>query len=90
MTLCLAQSLMDNDGAFVAQNQIENYIAWYREGYMSATGECFDIGSATRLALESWQKFFGSRKGTMDEEVLGEGQGLVDKVLKRKVRTLFP
>lgn len=63
MTLCLAQSLVDTNGVFVARDQIKKYIAWYEDGYMSATGKCFDIGMATRTALTIWRDFFNAGRG---------------------------
>ena len=33
-------------------DQMERYVRWYRRGYLSSTGECFDIGNTTRTALE--------------------------------------
>lgn len=68
MTLCLAQSLVDTDGVFVAQDQIKKYIAWYEDGYMSATGKCFDIGMATRTALTIWRDFFINAGGRGGED----------------------
>lgn len=63
MTLCLAQSLVDTHGIFVAKDQVEKYISWYENGYMSATGKCFDIGMATRTALTIWSDFFQAHGG---------------------------
>lgn len=68
MTLCLAQSLVDTHGVFVAQDQIKKYIAWYQDGYMSATGKCFDIGMATRTALTIWRGFFNAGRGGVGKE----------------------
>jgi ADP-ribosyl-[dinitrogen reductase] hydrolase len=50
MALCLAESLIarrDLDPA----DQLTRYLRWYREGYLSSTGTCFDIGHTTRRAL---------------------------------------
>lgn len=101
MTLCLAQSLVDTHGVFVAQDQLKKYIAWYENGYMSPTGKCFDIGMATRTALLMWSDFFGAsgekkkKKKKMEEEEKDEGvdgvdahlagQVLIDKALKHEV-----
>lgn len=76
MTLCLAQSLVDTHGVFVARDQIKKYIAWYDDGYMSATGKCFDIGMATRTALTIWRDFFYAGRG-------GEGKGTKKKKKKQ-------
>ena len=53
MTLCLADSLCALS-SFSESDQAARYIRWYRHGYLSATGACFDIGAATRVALEIW------------------------------------
>ena len=50
MALCLATSLVECDG-FDARDQMERYVRWWREGYLSCTGRCFDIGDTTRTAL---------------------------------------
>lgn len=50
MALCLADSLIEKEG-FDSYDQLQKYVRWYKEGYNSSTGTCFDIGSATRQAL---------------------------------------
>lgn len=50
MVLCLAESLIEKNG-FDPVDQMKRYVRWYREGYMSSTGRCFDIGNTTREAL---------------------------------------
>jgi len=39
MALLLAESLLDRQG-FDAQDQVNRYVQWQREGYGSATGQC--------------------------------------------------
>jgi len=51
MVLCIAESLLDKQG-FNAIDQMERYVRWWRKGYLSSTGRCFDIGNATREALD--------------------------------------
>lgn len=51
MTSCLAYSLITRRG-FNPAHQLKCYTYWYRYGAFSPTGECFDIGNATRAALE--------------------------------------
>lgn len=51
MALCLAESLVER-GGFDPIDQLQRYVRWYREGFLSSTGRCFDIGIATRQALE--------------------------------------
>jgi ADP-ribosyl-[dinitrogen reductase] hydrolase len=53
MALCLAESLLHRNG-FDAADQMNRYVNWWRWGYLSSTGECFDIGSTTRRALETY------------------------------------
>ena len=41
MALCLAASLIECRG-FNARDQMQRYVKWWREGYMSSTGSFFD------------------------------------------------
>ena len=50
MALCLAQSLIEQ-GESDPVDQLRRYLRWYREGYLSSTGRCFDIGNTVRTAL---------------------------------------
>lgn len=63
MALCLAESLLAKQG-FDAADQMSRYVNWWRWGYLSSTGECFDIGNTVRGALERFemtgQPFSGS------------------------------
>ena len=43
MALCLAASLTEC-GGFDAADQMRRYVRWWKEGYMSSNGRCFDIG----------------------------------------------
>src|SRR4051794_41872444 len=47
MALCLAESLIARQG-FTPIDQLERYTRWYREGHLSSTGDCFDIGGGPR------------------------------------------
>lgn len=53
MALCLANSLLACQG-FDAANQMDHYIRWYKEGYLSSTGYCFSIGNTVQTALEAY------------------------------------
>src|SRR3954471_7939099 len=55
MALCLAESLLDR-GGFDPVDQLERYVRWWRQGHLSSTGTCFDIGRATRLALQRFRR----------------------------------
>ncbi len=54
MALCLAESLTEK--GFKLQDQLERYLKWYREGYLSSTGSCFDIGANTARSLEYYEE----------------------------------
>ncbi|WP_415911926.1 ADP-ribosylglycohydrolase family protein [Neptuniibacter sp. QD37_11] len=55
MALCTAMSILQN-GELNQDNLLKNYLRWYREGYLSSTGVCFDIGNQTREVLEVFEK----------------------------------
>ena len=54
MSLCLAISLVVR-GDYDGYDQLVRYKWWFRDGYMSSTGACFDIGAATRNALVEFE-----------------------------------
>ncbi|RMF04614.1 MAG: hypothetical protein D6768_02825 [Chloroflexi bacterium] len=54
MALCLATSLLEKDG-FDPRDQMERYVRWWKEGYLSSNGRCFDIGNTVSLALQKYQ-----------------------------------
>jgi ADP-ribosylglycohydrolase len=41
---------------FIPYDQLVRYKWWYRDGYMSSTGKCFDIGAATKQSLEEFER----------------------------------
>ncbi|MFZ6756764.1 ADP-ribosylglycohydrolase family protein [Undibacterium sp. Ji50W] len=53
MALCLAESLLTKDG-FDAKDQMGRYLNWWKWGYLSSTGICFDIGNTVRAALSRY------------------------------------
>ncbi len=53
MALCLAESLIESD--FDLKGQLAKYLKWYQEGYLSSTGECFDIGNNTADSLNHYK-----------------------------------
>ena len=72
MALCLATSLLECDG-FDARDQMERYVRWWREGYLSSTGECFDIGSTTCGALQRFVRTKNPLAGSPDPMAAGNG-----------------
>jgi ADP-ribosylglycohydrolase len=55
MALCLAKSLIEKTG-FDPFDQLERYLLWYRTGYLSSNGRCFDIGITTSGALHRFER----------------------------------
>jgi len=72
MALCLAESLIECQG-FAPKHQLEKYDRWYREGYLSSTGHCFDIGNATRTALLKFATTGEAYCGSTDPRSAGNG-----------------
>ena len=72
LALCLAQSLIDCKG-FDAKDQMQKYCKWDEEGYMSSTGECFDIGNTTLNALNKFRETGEPYAGSADEKSAGNG-----------------
>jgi ADP-ribosylglycohydrolase/protein-tyrosine phosphatase len=72
MALCLAESLVET-GGFDPVDQLQRYVRWYREGYLSSTGECFDIGMATQAALVRFERTGEPFPGDADPHAAGNG-----------------
>jgi ADP-ribosylglycohydrolase len=72
MALCLAESLIDRAG-FEPVDQLERYVRWWRDGHLSSTGDCFDIGITTRRALERFQETHEPYCGSDDPHTAGNG-----------------
>lgn len=54
MALCLSESLLERNG-FSPVDQMQRYLRWWQEGYLSSTGNCFDIGNTTVQALRNYE-----------------------------------
>jgi ADP-ribosylglycohydrolase len=72
MALCLAESLVACQG-FDAVDQLRRYVRWWREGYWSSTGVCFDIGGAVRQALQRFERTGEPYCGSTDPYTAGNG-----------------
>lgn len=72
MALCLAESLIEKRD-FDPADQLRRYIRWYREGHMSSTGKCFDIGNATAAALHRFEKTGEPYCGSRNPKSAGNG-----------------
>ena len=71
MALCLAESLIQCRG-FDAEDQLRRYVRWWRNGHLSSTGMCFDIGITTRAALEAFEST-GQPSGLTSDDTAGNG-----------------
>jgi ADP-ribosylglycohydrolase len=72
MALCLAESLIEKKG-FDPVDQLERYLRWYREGHLSSTGRCFDIGNTVRSALLKFEETGQSYCGSTNPRSAGNG-----------------
>jgi ADP-ribosyl-[dinitrogen reductase] hydrolase len=72
MALCLAESLLEC-AAFDPVDQLNRYVRWYRDGHLSATGRCFDIGITTSRALGEFERSADPRSGPTDRMSAGNG-----------------
>jgi len=72
MALCLAESLVFR-GEFDPKDQMTRYLNWWQRGYLSSTGECFDIGITIRSALARFQTSGDPYSGSSDPHIAGNG-----------------
>ena len=72
MALCLATSLIER-GGFDPSDQLERYVRWWREGYLSSTGTCFDIGNTVRSALTRFRQTREPYPSSTDLHTAGNG-----------------
>lgn len=72
MALCLAESLLNKNG-FNAADQMGRYLNWWQWGYLSSTGQCFDIGMTVSQALMRYQITAEPFAGLTDPYSAGNG-----------------
>ena len=72
MALCLAASLIACKG-FDVEDQMRRYVRWWREGYMSSNGRCFDIGNTVADALSRFERTGDPYAGSTDPNAAGNG-----------------
>jgi ADP-ribosylglycohydrolase len=72
MALCLAESLIERRG-FDAGDQMQRYLAWWRDGHLSSTGLCFDIGNTVSGALARFERSGEPFSGSTDPRSAGNG-----------------
>jgi ADP-ribosyl-[dinitrogen reductase] hydrolase len=72
MALCLAESLIECHG-FDERDQMERYVRWWKDGYYSVKGYCFDIGNTVRDSLARFQQTGDPYAGSTDPHTAGNG-----------------
>lgn len=72
MALALAESLVAHNG-LNTDDLMNRFVAWWRQGKYSPTGECFDIGMATRNALARFERSGDPLAGSTDPYSAGNG-----------------
>lgn len=72
MALCLAESLL-TCGGFNAQDQMERYLRWWKDGHLSSLDYCVDIGRTVREALVAFRQTGNPISGPTRERSAGNG-----------------
>ncbi|WP_432698236.1 ADP-ribosylglycohydrolase family protein [Marinobacterium sp. YM272] len=72
MALCSGVSLCLQNG-FDPRDQMERFTRWFRQGYLSSTGRCFDIGNRTRAALTRFERTGEAFAGEESFDSAGNG-----------------
>lgn len=72
MMLCIAQSLIDNDG-FDPRDIMDKFTLWYTEGMFSHNGKCFDIGDTCKAALKRYAEIQNPYAGDFNHYSSGNG-----------------
>ena len=72
MALCLAASLLET-GGFDPADQMRRYVRWWRDGYLSSTGYCFDIGGTVSHALSRFAATGEPYAGSTASNTAGNG-----------------
>jgi ADP-ribosyl-[dinitrogen reductase] hydrolase len=72
MALCLGTSLLGARG-FDPKDQMDRYCDWWRNGYLSSTGRCFDIGNTVQQALSQYQRSGDPFSGSTHPYSAGNG-----------------
>lgn len=72
MALCLAESLI-NCQEFDPIDQMNRYLRWYNEGYLSSTDSSFSVGNTVRAALEHYNQTGQPYAGSENPRAAGNG-----------------
>lgn len=72
MALCLATSLLEMKGSDT-KDQMDRYCRWWKEGYLSSNGRCFDIGNTVADALRRYGQTGDPIAGSTSPRSAGNG-----------------
>jgi ADP-ribosyl-[dinitrogen reductase] hydrolase len=72
MALCLGESLVQCQGSDPI-DQMQRYVCWWQDGYLSSTGRCFDVGLTVAKALGKYQNTGHPFAGSTDPHSAGNG-----------------
>ena len=72
MALALAESLAAT-GTLDCRDLMDRFVGWWQDGEYSCTGTCFDIGNATRSALDRYLRTGDPIAGSTDPHTAGNG-----------------
>jgi ADP-ribosyl-[dinitrogen reductase] hydrolase len=72
MALCLAESLIERKG-FDPVDQLERYVRWLRQGHLSSTGQCIDVGRIVAYALLQFESAREPYCGPTEPDTAGNG-----------------
>ena len=68
----LAASLIES-GEFDPMDQMQRYVRWWYDGYLSSNGHCFDIGLTVSDSLERFEDTGDPYSGSTDAMSAGNG-----------------
>lgn len=72
LALCLAESLSEK-GSFDARDQMDRYLRWLKDGYLSCSGPGFGLGITTAEALQRYARTGEPFSGPTDPKKAGNG-----------------
>jgi ADP-ribosylglycohydrolase len=72
LALCLADSLIQRQ-TLDPHDLMTRFVSWFREGEYTSNGRCFDIGGATRTALERFERSGDPIAGATSSQSAGNG-----------------
>lgn len=77
LTFCLAEALTQG---FDPETIGMNFVRWHREAFWTAQGEVFDIGNATRVAIDNLANGFPAGTAGLSDEA-SNGNGSLMRIL---------